>query len=86
MKLLDSLSIIHGEEERKISLYQGDLASLSENEAVDILVVSALPGDYTPTFGSLIGAIHNKGVSVAQLAENKLMDLRTISSCWLSQK
>jgi len=82
---LDTI-IIRGPEDKRIELYQGDLTSLSPEEAVDLLVVSAFPGDYIPTSSSLIGALHRKGVSVAELSKSKAVDLRQHFSCWLSQE
>ncbi|HYH06199.1 MAG TPA: hypothetical protein VEK11_03970, partial [Thermoanaerobaculia bacterium] len=65
------------------ALYQGDLANLSAGEMVDFLVVSALPGDYTPTPGSLIGALAARGVSVQQLSENPAANYPQFH-CWVS--
>ena len=48
MKLLDSITI-RGREPKQIELYQGDLTSLTPEEAVDLLVISAFPGNYMPT-------------------------------------
>jgi hypothetical protein len=86
MELLDTLSVYYGSEARTIELYCGDLTDMKPEEAVDILVVSALPNDYTPVPRTLIGALHNKGVSVKQLAASKEVDLRQMCSCWLSQE
>lgn len=86
MNLLDRLKVYHGAEERTIELYQGDLTSLTPEEAVDVLVVSAFPDDYIPTFTSLIGALYRRGVSVEQLAARKAVDLRKTFSCWMSDE
>lgn len=85
MELIDTITIRQKGIEREISLYIGDLASLSAKDAVDLLIVSAFPGGYTPTKNSLIGALHRKGVSVEALARDKEIDLRSHSSCWISR-
>jgi hypothetical protein len=86
MKLLDSVTVHRpGDKPRKLELYRGDLTALEPPEAVDVLVVSAFRGDYAPIPGSLIGALHSKGISVAALAREKAVDLRDYFSCWLSQ-
>ncbi|MBU1014806.1 MAG: hypothetical protein KKG99_17565 [Bacteroidetes bacterium] len=68
-----------------MGLYHGDLTNLKPAEKVDFLVVSALPGDYSPTHGSLIGSLNNKGISVATLAQNKAADYEPELPCWISQ-
>ena len=85
MKLLDSISVEHQGMTRQVLLYRGDLAAIPAEEAVDVLVVSAFPHDYTPTSTSLIGALAARGVSVEELAEDKEVDLRQFSACWLSR-
>ncbi len=69
---------------RSIGLYVGDLTALPVEAEVDILVVSAYPGDYYPTRRSLIGWLHRRGISVAKLARSKAEDLRLDFGCWLS--
>ncbi|WP_300441832.1 toll/interleukin-1 receptor domain-containing protein [Zoogloea sp.] len=84
MKTLSSIQV-HGAKPRRIELLQGDLTELGEGEGFDLLVVSAFPDDYLPTRTSLIGALHRKGLSVADLAQDKSVDLRDNFACWLSK-
>jgi hypothetical protein len=84
MRLIDAIEVTSGSNKRRIELYQGDLTSLNPHDAVDVLVVSAFPNDYTPTSTSLIGALYNKGVVVSDLARSKSVDLRDSFSCWMS--
>jgi hypothetical protein len=69
---------------REVGLFQGDLTSMSAAETVSILVISALPGDLTPTPGSMIAALAAKGVSVEQLSKTPAHDFRSQYKCWLS--
>lgn len=85
MELLESIVIEHKSGNKYIKLYHGDLTAIPKNEAVDLLVISAFPNNYIPTSTSLIGALHDKGLSVAQLAQEKEADLRSAFSCWLSK-
>ncbi|MGV8122405.1 MAG: toll/interleukin-1 receptor domain-containing protein [Candidatus Xenobiia bacterium LiM19] len=84
MILLEKLVIEHRSQKHEISLWYGDLTKIPEAEKVDLLVVSAFPNDYTPTDGSLIGALQGIGVSVDALSKKKAADLRQAFSCWLS--
>ncbi|WP_211238698.1 hypothetical protein, partial [Roseivivax isoporae] len=70
---------------RRVVLALGDLARIDPGEAVDLLVISALPGDYMPTDGSLVGQLVRQGVSVAALARDKARDLTATTGAWLSQ-
>lgn len=85
MELIDTIPVWHQGTERHVMLLVGDLAALTEVEAVDVLIVSAFPNSYAPTRTSLIGALDRAGVSVAALARDKEIDLRRFSSCWLSR-
>ena len=81
---LDSLTITTPGGQRTIAIYQGDLTAIPPKEAVDVLVVSALPNSYRPSPKSLIGALHRRGVSVEALATDKAEDFRPTLACWLS--
>ena len=86
MRLVEEITIEHAGARRSIQLFIGDLTALPPEEAVDLLVVSAFPGSYKPTPNSLIGALDRVGVSVNELANDKAVDLRSMSSCWLSRE
>jgi ADP-ribose pyrophosphatase YjhB (NUDIX family) len=85
LTLLDTLTISHQSQQRRIEIYHGDLAAMTPEDAVDVLVVSALPDNYLPTRSSLIGALHRRGVSVEALAQRKAEDMRPTLACWLSE-
>jgi hypothetical protein len=86
LSLLDTITVHRaGGPPRRIELRQGDLTDLGPPDAVDVLVVSAFPNDYSPVRGSLIGALHARGLSVAELARD-CIDLRRSFSCWLSRE
>lgn len=85
MRLLDRLDFSYRGSPRSIAIYQGDLSATAPSDAVDLLVVSALPEDYSPSRTSLIGALDRKGVSVEALARRKAADMRPNLACWLSE-
>src|SRR5262245_36634 len=70
---------------RKISFWQGQPANIGFDDPVDMIIVSAFHDDYTPTQWSTIGHLYRKGLSVAELAKNKAVDLRGTAGFWLSQ-
>ncbi len=84
MQLLSTISIQNNERNAVIELLQGDLSALPAEHAADILVISAYPGDYSCSPGSLIEALNKKGLSVEELSKHKACDLRTQLGCWLS--
>ena len=85
LEIIDSISVQHQGTTRSVILAVGDLSALSEQDGVHTLVVSAFRDSYWPTPSSLIGALDQRGISLAALAQNKAVDLRSFSSCWLSQ-
>lgn len=83
--LLDYVSVYHQNAERRIEIFHGDLTNVPPEQAVDVLVVSALPDRYNPSRRSLIGALDRRGISVERLSRTKAYDLRAEMACWLSQ-
>lgn len=86
MNLLDRIEFSYQGQRRQIELYQGDLTEMGKEHAVDYLILSAFPNNYTPTHTSLIGALYRKGVSLEKLAQHKAEDLRQNFACWLSSE
>jgi TIR domain len=86
MRVLDTLKVFHGSEEKLIQICHGDLTALSPDEAVDVLIVSAFPDDYLETRGSLIGSLGRRGLHVGRLAWDKYADWRKEFSCWASKE
>ncbi|HEY0114597.1 MAG TPA: hypothetical protein VGB54_02640 [Allosphingosinicella sp.] len=78
---------------RTLMLCKGDLTALDPSDGVSTIAVSALPGDYSPAAGSLIGALAVRGVSVAAQAANKAASYEAVNPatgaptmpCWVSQ-
>jgi hypothetical protein len=84
--LLDVIQVAGPTKLARIELRRGDLTALPEEDAVDVLVVSCFPHDYGPIEFTLVKALQQKGISVADLARNKYIDLRDAFSCWLSHE
>jgi hypothetical protein len=84
-ELVEKIDIADDAVTRRIALYEGDLSSIPPEHHVDILVVSAFPDDYEPTPTSLIGALNRQGLSIGELARDKLHDLRKTCAFWISK-
>ena len=84
MRRIDTFQI-RTAREKSVELWQGDVTSLASESPVDAIVISAFPGDYTPTEASVIGAFHRVGISVQDLAVCKDVDLLERFGCWLSR-
>ncbi|XP_070564247.1 uncharacterized protein [Ptychodera flava] len=83
----DSIKVQTQTGECRIDLCFGDITRLKKEDEVDVLFVSAFPGDYSATPTSLIGALQrNLGLSVRNLASDKEEDLRKLYCCWWSRK
>lgn len=87
MRLIDRVVIPRAEGgDGAIELLVGDLSAIPPEHEVDVLVVSAFPHSYAPAKGTLIAALDRRGVRVDDLARNKEIDMREVSSCWLSRR
>lgn len=81
----DNLEVSYQQSKRTVKLAEGDITCLSAEESVDYLIVSVLAGDYSPTPGSVVGALKSKGVDMAALAENKEKSWMPEYPCWISK-
>ena len=86
LKLVDSFIVQSGSSQGEIQLCLGDVAYVSSEHAVDVLVTSAYRDSYYPVPGSVFGSLNKKGISVEALANQKEVDLRGAFSCWLSKE
>jgi hypothetical protein len=71
MQLLSQLEVPNTNGIAVIELLQGDLSSLPPEHAVDIMVVSAYPGNYEPIPHTLVGALYEGGLNIYEVAEIK---------------
>ncbi|XP_067680126.1 uncharacterized protein [Haliotis asinina] len=71
----------------EIQLLIGDITQLQQDEASDIIIVSATRGGYSHSARStLIGALSQKlQINVGELSLDKELDLRTNFHCWVSK-
>ena len=86
MLLLSQLQIQNVNDVAVIQLLHGDLSALPPEHAVDIMVISAYPGNYEPTPHTLVSALSEGGLDMYALAHNKEVDLSTQLGCWLSRE
>jgi hypothetical protein len=82
---VDTIEIIRSDESFWVKLCVGDITALGPEHATDVLVVSSFPGDYSPIPGSVLDSLYRRGLSVAELATEKDVDLRQSFSCWMSR-
>jgi len=85
MLLLSQITITRESGDAVIQLLHGDLTAMPKEHAADILIISAYPGSYgTIDKATLMSALYNKGIIVADLAKDKEIDLLGHMNCWLS--
>jgi hypothetical protein len=70
---------------RTFELYEGDLTSLGRS--VDVLVLSAFAGDYTPVAGTVVEAFARKlHLDIGRCATDAEFDLRPSLGVWISRR
>src|SRR5262245_16475064 len=85
MQMIDSLTVSDGARTRTVSFWHGNPADIDHANPVDLIIVSAFRNNYVPTPISIIGALDRRGLSVAELAGHKAVDLRETTGFWLSE-
>jgi len=86
MVLLSQITITRENADASIQLLLGDLTAIPKEHAADILVISAYPNDYsTVDKQTLMSALYNNGIIVADLAKDKEINLLANLNCWLSK-
>jgi hypothetical protein len=69
---------------RAFELAIGDVTAASSDEPIDLLVVSAFPGDHTPVRGTVIGRLADLGIHVDGLFREREEDWVGTWQCWIS--
>lgn len=69
---------------RLFQLAVGDVTAATPAEPIDLLVVSAFPGDYSPVPGTVIGCLHGLGIDVQSLFQKRERDWVASWQCWVS--
>ncbi|GAB2478890.1 macro domain-containing protein [Algoriphagus taiwanensis] len=83
MSLINSIDIDTKSGYRSFELHQGDITQLGF--PVGAVVVSAFSGGYNPVPGTILGAFHDKGISVKQLFKNLTFDYRNPFGVWVAE-
>ena len=68
---------------KRITVLCGDIKDL--DRSLDVMTVSTFRNKYYPSKNTMIGALHEEGISVYDLAEKPMIDLRDFCSLWLSE-
>ena len=69
--------------EKTIAVFAMDITTL--DEPIDVMAVSSFYRSYDPTWGTMVGALHTKGISVEELSMSPEIDLREQCNIWLSR-
>ncbi len=84
MKRIFSIDLPTPHGDKTLSVVCGDVTRV--DFPVDILTTSSYPGEYSPTPGSMFGALDGIGISVHELARRPYIDLRPVGGVWLSDE
>ena len=69
---------------RTFELFLGDITAPLRYDENEVLVVSAFRGNYHPTPGTVIQALHARGLDVESLLDGAAVDLRESSGTWIA--
>ncbi|XP_030852601.1 uncharacterized protein LOC100890762 [Strongylocentrotus purpuratus] len=82
----NSIKVLTQNGECRVDLCLGDITRLPMEDKMDVIVISAFRGDYSPSPQSVIGALQRTfNLSVEDVAKDKEEDLRKLYSCWWSK-
>jgi hypothetical protein len=70
---------------RTLELAIGDATATHTGAPLDLLVISAFPGNYAPAPGTVIARLKDIGIDVSKLFRSRERDWVDTWQCWLSQ-
>jgi O-acetyl-ADP-ribose deacetylase (regulator of RNase III) len=85
MSLINLISVPTTSGIKTIEVHNDDITKMTFD--VDLLVLSAYHNKYLPAPGTVIEALYeNTGISLLELSQKPLLDLRSSLHCWVSNK
>jgi len=85
MSLINIISVPTSSGIKTIEIHNDDITKMTLD--VDVLVISAYHNKYFPAPGTVIEALfENTGISLLDLSQKPLLDLRSSLHCWVSNK
>lgn len=83
MRLVNALGVDTKHGYRTLELFEGDITALESKS--DVLVVSAFAGSYLPTRGTVVRALHERGVDLGAHLRHPELDLRAALGTWVTK-
>lgn len=85
MSLINIISVPTSSGIKTIEIHNDDLTKMTFD--VDVLVLSAYHQQYFPAPGTVIESLlNNTGISLLELSQNPILDLRSSLDCWVSNE